>query len=731
MTHVAGSREQAGAAFPLPAAVQAARRASALRWLDHPVAYTIGTAVLSFLSIGTSLLAPSLLGPAAFGSFALLSSLFQYASKFDLGLSQLADRDLAAKAGAPTERGAEILYANWAIGLIMLLLVAPVAAFVAARNESLLPLDTALAVSSGALAMIANAPVTLFRAGAQVWEFTATALALQAGMTGPRLAGLVVGGITGCFAVLVVWYGILALGLARAALPARGRISSVPSLVRAALPLFLFNALWFAYLTANRWISATLSSPEDLGFFAFGANLAFVGLGMISTIAQVYYPKLLASMARTAPGAYSSIVERQTLLLGVALSAIALFAVFTADKAVALLFPHFEQAVPATIAMAVSCISLGVATWLVPMAIAVSPHPVRDAALTLGPGLLILPAAMFFGDRLAGIEGQAWACAVAGLALIACLMSTFCRLGILTSRTALRIYVLQVVLAAFLSGLAFIMSQSRATPVTGPAETAPPPGWTLVFEDNFDTLRLWDGQSSGLWEPHYPWGGRTNPSNEELQYYVDPRPDRDADVVRLLNPFHIKDGSLAIRARPFPHRDQVAATGLAYASGLLTTARSFSFTYGYVEIRARVPRGRGLWSAFWLAPTDQSWPPELDVMEVLGHDTRTNVATAHTRHRLGYATQTQIRIPTPDLSEEYHTFALKWTAETTVWYFDGRPVASLKTPADMHKPMYLIVNLAVGGSWPGSPDASTPFPADLHIDSIRVFLPRSTAEVRP
>lgn len=731
MTHTARSEEKSEGAFPLPVTVRSLRHERSLLWLGHPLAYTIGTAVMSFLSIGTSLLAPSLLGPAAFGSFALLASLFQYSSRFDLGLSQLADRDLAAGGALSIERGADILRANWIIGIAVLLFTAPLALVLASATGHLSTLDTALAVSGGALGMIANAPVTIFRAGAQVWEFTVMALALQAGMTAPRLAGLVVGGITGCFAILVMWYGILALAFSRTGLPTRTQASPVIPLLRAAFPFFIFNALWLAYLSSNRWISAALSSPDELGFFTFGANLAFVGLGMISTIAQVYYPRVLTKVTCSAPESCSRLIERQTLLIGLGLSAIAFVSILTADRVIALVFPHFDQATPATIAMAVSCISVGVATWLVPLVIALSPKPVRDAIVTLFPAFLALIAAMLLGDRLSGVEGQAWGCVVAGLALIASLMAALNRLGVISSRAALRIYVMQVALTALLSGIAFVSSHPKSVSLAGQAEVVPPSGWVLAFEDDFDTLKLWDGKSSGLWEPQYPWGGRTNPSNEELQYYVDPRPDRDMANVAGRNPFLIENGTLVIRAHPFTNPDQVAATGLSYASGLLTTARSFSFTYGYVEIRARVPRGQGLWSAFWLAPTDETWPPELDVMEVLGHDTHTNVATAHTRHLLGYATQTQIKIPTPDLSDEFHTFALKWTAETIVWCFDGRPVASLKTPSDMHKPMYMIVNLAVGGSWPGSPDASTQFPADLRIDSIRAFTPPRSSEQRP
>ncbi|NIX76189.1 family 16 glycosylhydrolase [Microvirga terricola] len=718
--------------FPLPGAVQSIRASRSLAWLGHPLVYTIGTAVTSFLSIGTSLVAPSLLGPAAFGAFALLTSLFQFASKFDLGLSQLADRDLTREGAPAIERGADILRANWAIGGIVLLVIMPLASLAAAISGGLSPFDTALAIAGGGLGMVANAPVTIFRAGAQVWEFTAVALTLQVGMTAPRLAGLVFGGITGCFAVLLLWYGGFAMFFARTGLHASTRPARIWPLVRSALPLFIFNALWFVYLSANRWIAASLSSPDDLGLFAFGANLAFVGLGMISTIAQVYYPKLLGHVARASPGTCSGLVERHALILGPGLALIAVIAHFATHRLITLVFPHFEAATASTIALAVSCISLGVIAWLIPVVIALSSSPKRDSAFMFVPGFFVLVGAMTLGSRLAGIEGQAWGCVAAGLFLFGGLVLRMFWLGVLNRRSAARIYAVQVLLVIALTVIAFLPGPSQkvvaAIHTTRVGDSVPPSGWKLAFEDSFGKgLRLWNDGASGIWEPHYPWGGRTNASNGELQYYIDPRLGVNTGAAGEPSPFSIEGGSLVIRARATRKADQAWQTGLRYTSGLLTTAKSFSFTYGYAEIRARVPRGRGLWSAFWLAPADQTWPPEIDVMEVLGHDTRTNVVTAHTRGFLGFASRSQIRIPTPDLAEAFHIYGVKWTPEEIVWYFDGRAVSNLPTPPDMHGPMYLIVNLAVGGSWPGAPDTTTPFPADLRIDRIRVFLPPSAA----
>jgi beta-glucanase (GH16 family) len=252
-----------------------------------------------------------------------------------------------------------------------------------------------------------------------------------------------------------------------------------------------------------------------------------------------------------------------------------------------------------------------------------------------------------------------------------------------------------------------------------PNETVPPAGWDVTFADNFKSLQIWDGPGRGIWEPFYAWGSRTNDTNNELEYYVDPRPGHDQAAIQSLLPFTVDGSGLVIRARPIPVSDQPFAERLPYASGLLTTFHSFSFVYGYVEMRARIPKGKGLWPAFWLLPVDKTWPPEIDVMEVLGQNTMEIHATVHSRDD-GNHTEVSSTIPTPDLSEDFHIYAVKWTADEIVWYFDGRPVASAPTPADMHKPMYLLVNLALGG-WAQSPDSSTVFPAEFRINWIRVF----------
>ena len=155
--------------------------------------------------------------------------------------------------------------------------------------------------------------------------------------------------------------------------------------------------------------------------------------------------------------------------------------------------------------------------------------------------------------------------------------------------------------------------------------------------------------------------------------------------------------------------------GYRYFSGLISSQPSFAQTYGYFEMRAKIPRGKGLWPAFWMLPADFSWPPELDVMESIG-DPSAYYTTAHSA-----VTKMAAGLKTDIAPDAFHTFAVAWDEKQIVWYVDGREVNRQPTPPDMHKPMYLVANLAVGGNWPGSPDGATRFPARMTIDYIRAY----------
>ncbi len=221
------------------------------------------------------------------------------------------------------------------------------------------------------------------------------------------------------------------------------------------------------------------------------------------------------------------------------------------------------------------------------------------------------------------------------------------------------------------------------------------PGWHLIFQDEFDLPTL-----SNAWNTAYPWG-RINPP--ELEYYA---PDA----------FNLQNGMLQIVAE---HR---SLEGQLFTSGVIVSKPDFQFTYGYVEIRCRVPAGKGLWPAFWLLAADPAAINEIDVFEITGDNPDTAYMTLHYPGLNGVSQAEQATFRGPDFSKDFHTFAVEWNQDKITWFIDGveRYHQSQHIP---QAPMYLIANLAVGGKWPGSPSVRTPFPAYFDIDYIRVYQP--------
>jgi beta-glucanase (GH16 family) len=225
------------------------------------------------------------------------------------------------------------------------------------------------------------------------------------------------------------------------------------------------------------------------------------------------------------------------------------------------------------------------------------------------------------------------------------------------------------------------------------------PGWKLTFQDEFDGARL----DLSKWNPQDPWG---KVRNRELQAYV-----KDA--------FEVRGGVLHVKAEK--RAAEYDGATRQYASGMMTTYGKFSQKFGWFEIRCRVPKGNGLWPAFWILPDSLGWPPEIDVLENLGQDTQTAYFTNHFIGPDGrHASKGSGKVATPDLSADFHTYAVEWTPAAIVWYFDG--VEKFRSEQGVpQQPMYMLVNLAIGGEWPVAPDDTTPWPSSFDVDYVRVY----------
>jgi beta-glucanase (GH16 family) len=271
-------------------------------------------------------------------------------------------------------------------------------------------------------------------------------------------------------------------------------------------------------------------------------------------------------------------------------------------------------------------------------------------------------------------------------------------------------------------------------------------GMKMTFDDEFNTFSRYvdkngnltcNPDGTGTWQTVYDFCSRTNPGNDEAEVYTDPNfwsfllkePLSTANADSSTNPFSLSNGVLSISANPSSPQ-VLAAVGpwAKYTSGIITTQFSFSQEYGYFEISAELPAGRGLWPAFWLLPDDKTWPPEIDALEAFGD---TSVAGQGSQTMIHYASHALTNSENcggwynigANITQGFHTYGVDWEPTGITYFFDGKPYASCPANSAADRPMYMLINLAVGSaqSWPGAPDASTTWPATLKIDYVRAY----------
>jgi beta-glucanase (GH16 family) len=304
-----------------------------------------------------------------------------------------------------------------------------------------------------------------------------------------------------------------------------------------------------------------------------------------------------------------------------------------------------------------------------------------------------------------------------------------------------------------------LCAELKADPQTNvPLSIVSPLGRTmqLKFHDEFDAVPDKDGCpyiDRTKWQTTF-WQGsgeRTLLSNLEAQYYTDKdyTGRGEAGLKPALNPFSFeKPGILTISAAKAPKEvwpnfwmnDQ-----RCFTSGLLISDGRFTFKYGYIEGRFKLPASRGAWPAFWLLSDEPSlggpakaheWPPEIDIFEFMGHWTNKFDSTLiTTKGRSDRVNDWTLRYHQAgfDISKDFHSWGCEWSAQEVVFVFDGKIWARGKTPPSMRRSMYILINLAVGGKWyseemsktstpckPWEVDESS-MPWKLECDYVRVY----------
>lgn len=246
-------------------------------------------------------------------------------------------------------------------------------------------------------------------------------------------------------------------------------------------------------------------------------------------------------------------------------------------------------------------------------------------------------------------------------------------------------------------------------PTTGYSTPTSYPGRSLVWSDEFDGTSLnEDYWTFEIGNGNNGWG------NEELQFY------------RRENTF-LNDGHLVIQAR-----NQVF-NGFDYTSSRIITQGKYDFTFGRVDIRAVLPEGQGIWPALWSLGANFSsvgWPScgEMDIMELVGHEPSTVHATVHYSNSGGFHSYKGNDISLSGgkkFSDEFHVFSMEWEQDRVRFYMDDRLYHTIsknaQDPYPFNEDFFFIFNVAVGGKWPGRPDATTTFPQQMIVDYIRVF----------
>jgi len=264
--------------------------------------------------------------------------------------------------------------------------------------------------------------------------------------------------------------------------------------------------------------------------------------------------------------------------------------------------------------------------------------------------------------------------------------------------------------------------------VAGPTAYATyPSGWKLVWSDEFDGPNG-SAVDSSKWS--FDVGGN-GWGNNELETYT----SRTANA-------HLEGGLLVIKAlkETFTGPDGITRN---YTSARLPTKKKFSQAYGRFEARIKIPYGQGLWPAFWMLGDNidiAHWPNcgEIDIMENIGKEPSIVHGTFHgPGYSGGSGVSAAYTLPNGrKFSDDFHTFAVEWEPNVIRFYVDGL-LYRTRTPADLpagtswvfDHPFFIILNVAVGGGWPGNPDATTIFPQQMLVDYVRAYQRKTPSSV--
>lgn len=303
---------------------------------------------------------------------------------------------------------------------------------------------------------------------------------------------------------------------------------------------------------------------------------------------------------------------------------------------------------------------------------------------------------------------------------------------------------------------ATVSTPASGTTATAAASSDPTTGLKLVFVEDFaklnvrntavpypptvktlnDSTFIWSGSLANTTAPDAN-GNAWATLNAEIEAYPNGKMLDTLKTLGIPSPLNVSNSILNITAFPMPDAAKAylpkagQSSGAKYISGAIDSY-PYGFQYGYCEASIKMPPAgvsQGLWPAFWLLSAgNTSWPPEIDIVEQISNNTNV-FQSIHTQDAAWGAANnkgsTNLTTGTPEagLSDAFHTYGVLWTASSISFYFDRKLTYTIPTPSDMHIPMRILLNLAVGGvgDWPGTVDATSVFPSTMQVDYVKVW----------
>lgn len=265
---------------------------------------------------------------------------------------------------------------------------------------------------------------------------------------------------------------------------------------------------------------------------------------------------------------------------------------------------------------------------------------------------------------------------------------------------------------------ATIETLKELQPKTSKESEVDPTQYPIAFQDDFNAFKLdTEIKDNANWVPYFvKWGVRHLKDNEDEALKADVTFTGEGGRPLGL-PLHQQtgNGTLILSGYKIPEHHRLEYYGFPYTGGMISTERSFSQLYGYWEVKARfLSVSQGHHWAIWLLPQDGTWPPEIDMAEVVGNTPDKFYVNAHGSPRENEL----VEFEAPHGATGWHTFGFWWTPETMTWLVDGETVKQIDNYID--QPMYLVVSPEIGGKWPGKPDKTTIWPTQLEIDYVKV-----------